>query len=243
MPHLAGAPMAKVCKYDGAEISVVKWEEYQCRKDAKTVKWFKIDNDIVIGSALYGMNCEHKWLFIYILSMTAKKMGKSFTWNSDYVEAVTGVKGPTQEQAIDLLIQKGTIQCNFNDTNVLESNISSTCLEREKERKKEEREEKESCERSFEPLAAAFAGDSFFEKTFTERSVTRQVQDSWVEAFPDIQWIRGEIAKALSWEASNPNRRKKNFGAFITRWLTKSWDQRKTNPGTGIDWSGFGGAA
>lgn len=63
--------------------------------------------------------------------------------------------------------------------------------------------------------------------TIQERDISTNVQKSWLEAFPEPEWIIGEIRKALAWEASNPRRRKKQFSKFMTSWLTRSWDSRK----------------
>ena len=74
-------------------------------------------------------------------------------------------------------------------------------------------------------------------KELQERRVTGKVQWQWNQTFPDPEWVLQQMNMALAWEASNPARKKKNFAAFITRWLTKAWDYRKTQPGSqGTNW-------
>lgn len=65
------------------------------------------------------------------------------------------------------------------------------------------------------------------EDAVKERGITEGVQKSWLQAFPDHEWIVSEIRKALAWEATNPKRRKKNFSAFMFKWMNYGWDRRK----------------
>ena len=90
-----------------------------------------------------------------------------------------------------------------------------------------QKKEEYSPERSVERIRAVAAYSSL-ETVFQERKVTEKIQLRWQAAFPDSEWVVEQINKALAWEDSNPTRRKKNFPAFITRWLTKGWDFRKT---------------
>lgn len=99
---------------------------------------------------------------------------------------------------------------------------------REEEIRLDKRREEDSGERFSQTPSAAIPDYSSLSETFLERKVDLKVQRSWAEAFPDREWVVAEIRKALAWELSNPTRRKKNFSAFITRWLTKGWDYRKT---------------
>lgn len=59
------------------------------------------------------------------------------------------------------------------------------------------------------------------------RNVKPELAISWLSAFPDSSWIVSEVRKALAWETANPKRFKRNFGAFMTNWMNKGWDQRR----------------
>lgn len=77
----------------------------------------------------------------------------------------------------------------------------------------------------------AVGGYTLLGSVFQERKITQDVQRRWQEAFPDTEWVVTTIQKALAWEAANPIRRKKNFAAFVTNWMNRDWDKRRT---TGI---------
>jgi hypothetical protein len=102
-------------------------------------------------------------------------------------------------------------------------------LLRIEENREEKRREEENVAPSVsaKPLAAAPADLDEIGHILSDRKVTVTLQHSWLEAFPDPLWIIAEIRKALAWEAANPARKKRNFGAFMTRWMSKGWDQRK----------------
>lgn len=61
--------------------------------------------------------------------------------------------------------------------------------------------------------------------------VKQSVQERWLAAYPDAQWVKQEILKALAWEAANPKKRSKDFGRFMTNWLSNGWERyRKSLP-------------
>lgn len=61
--------------------------------------------------------------------------------------------------------------------------------------------------------------------------VKRSVQERWLAAYADANWIKQELLKALAWEAANPRKRSKDFGRFMTNWLSNGWERyRKTIP-------------
>lgn len=88
--------------------------------------------------------------------------------------------------------------------------------------------EEDSPERSFEHSRTAIAELYQFSELFKQRGVSLEAQTGFLKAFPDLTWLIAEINKAVAWELANPTRRKKRFAAFLQRWFTKGWDQRKT---------------
>ena len=53
----------------------------------------------------------------------------------------------------------------------------------------------------------------------------------WKEAYPACD-IEIELKKMAVWLIENPTKRKKNYGSFIVRWLTKTQDRGGTKIGT-----------
>lgn len=90
------------------------------------------------------------------------------------------------------------------------------------------KEREESAERAPSAPLAALPDYQPIESVILERKVSEAVQRRWSEAFPDPQWVCEQVRKALVWEAAHPNRRKKNFAAFMSNWLGRDWDRRKT---------------
>ncbi len=62
-------------------------------------------------------------------------------------------------------------------------------------------------------------------------TVTQRTQDHWVEAYPDTEWLKTEISKAAAWVEANPKKRPKTYGAFLSNWFSRGWeDHRKRIP-------------
>lgn len=79
-------------------------------------------------------------------------------------------------------------------------------------------------------------GDDFVEDSL--RSVSQTAQRVWLKAYPDAEWIKSEILKAIAWLEVNPKRRPKSFARFMANWLSSGWEKYRktipTNPAPGI---------
>lgn len=98
--------MATESRYNGALIRVENWSKYNPRPDVYKPSWFRLDKDLALGSKLFGLNCEMKWLWICILSLACQSNGESFVWNADFIQAITGLCKKSQDQALDIFIEK-----------------------------------------------------------------------------------------------------------------------------------------
>lgn len=75
----------------------------------------------------------------------------------------------------------------------------------------------------------AFASDPVLIRLLA--SVRTRSQQSWIDAYPDIEWIGFEVKKARAWIEANPRKSPKSFARFVTGWLSRSWEfHRRTIP-------------
>ena len=195
-----------VGKYDGATVEVINWEKYNPRTDAKRPNWFRLENTLATGPGFHDLDCEQKWLWIVILSLVSQKNGESVEWKSSYVQALTGIKPKKQDETLEVFEKFVRLRVSRNVTS-RDSHATDTTDGRTDITDKTNY----SSERFEKPLEAVISCFQSLSETFRERSVTEKVQQSWIEAFPDSEWITEEIRKALAWELANPIRRKKNF--------------------------------
>jgi hypothetical protein len=56
---------------------------------------------------------------------------------------------------------------------------------------------------------------------------TQEMVDRWSAAFPAVD-VEREIIKANEWVATNPTKRKKNYGRFIVSWLSRAQERGGT---------------
>lgn len=54
------------------------------------------------------------------------------------------------------------------------------------------------------------------------------IQEKWLKLYPDVDWIKSELLKAEIWLGENGHKApKKNFGQFMTNWLSRGWEQHR----------------
>lgn len=62
-------------------------------------------------------------------------------------------------------------------------------------------------------------------------SVKNETQELWMQSYPDAEWIKTEVLKAVAWISVNTHKSPKRFDRFMTHWLSKGWETyRKTLP-------------
>lgn len=215
------------------------WQKINARKDVNNPSWFKFKHKFFEDSEFFEFSAEEKLCWVYFLCEASKKNADgTFILSIQHANHVANLSKTIITSAIKKLQRLKLV--TIRTLRERDADGTYTCSREEKRREEEIREEKDfSCQRSEETLPAAIANYSSLESVFQERRVSIQIQERWTQAFPDTEWVCNEIQKALAWEASNPTRKKKNFAAFITRWLTKGWDYRKTQSvsGNGIEWN------
>ena len=132
-----------MAKYDGATIEVVKWSVYNPRTDSKKPSWFRFENDLAIGSAFFGLDCEQKWLWVFILSLVSKANGDPITWNTAYCQQLTGIESKKQDETIEvfekfvrLRVSRNVTRSSTSATRPLRTNETNETNERGGHKKK-----------------------------------------------------------------------------------------------------------
>lgn len=206
------------------KIKIIGWDKINARKDVENPTWFKFKHKFFEDTEFFGFTDSEKLCWIYMLCEASKKNnGGEFTLFTTHAEKIATIVQSTVNSTIKKLHKLQIIE--FRTSRGRHADVTSACS-RQEEKREEKRREEESCEGSPNPAAAIVGFESLVE-IFLERKVGTKIQEGWLGAFPDSEWICSEIRKALAWELSNPGRRKKNFSAFVTRWLTKGWDHRR----------------
>lgn len=84
-------------------IQVLNWDEYQTRKDLKTMSWFRLESNLPEHEAFFNLSNDGKWFFIYLLCLCAKKSTGNIKVKLDYLEHYSQVKKDTIIKALDIM--------------------------------------------------------------------------------------------------------------------------------------------
>jgi len=60
-------------------------------------------------------------------------------------------------------------------------------------------------------------------------NVPARAQEAWIRAYPDIEWLGGEIRKAYAWCESNPKRAPKQVARFLANWFSRAYEAHRKN--------------
>lgn len=96
-------------------IRFINWEKYNPRKELKSLSWLRLDADIGFSESLFGLNAESKWLWIFLLSYSAKKNSDTIHIDLDYINYHSSVKKENIFKYVELFISKGLVELNQID--------------------------------------------------------------------------------------------------------------------------------
>lgn len=139
-----------------------------------------------------------------------------------------------------------TIQCNAIQFNAMQSNsIQNNTKQNNSKKEKEESAEVENASRAATQLALI---EKSKEEIHTPRlskahprgvivdfdscdicrhrleKVTHDLQHAWLKTYPGVEWVEQEIKRADVWIKSNPKKEPKEFGRFMSNWLSRSFE-------------------
>jgi hypothetical protein len=203
------------------------WDKYNKRqKDIRRPFWFAMSNEIFLDPFYSDLNDQERQAFLWLLCEASRqnKYGE-LDVSSKLFSQITGYKTSVLDAVIDKLLKSGAAAGWRQDGGKI-----ATATEHNKTEHNKTEQDKKLLAQTDESASLSYPNEYLeISDVFDQRKVKAKITCSWVEAYPDSEWVMQEIRKALAWEVSNPQRRKKDFGRFMTNWLSRSWDSRKSH--------------
>jgi hypothetical protein len=204
-------------------LKLKNWDKYNKRqKDIRRPLWFAMSNEIFLDPFYSELSDQERQAFLWILCEASRqnKYGEVEVSERLFCQ-ITGYKRSVLDSTLAKLLKSGVAAGARQDgggiaTATIHNNTIQDITRQDKRIARTDESSSQHPECYFE-----------MSDVFDQRGVKAAITCSWVEAFPEPSWVMQEIRKALSWEVSNPGRRKKDFGRFMTNWLTRSWDSRR----------------
>ena len=98
------------------QIEVLNWDKFQPRKDLKSLKWFRLEADLIFSQSLFGLTPAEKWFFIFILSSCAKHNSNILKLDVCYAHHNSGLSEKDILNAIENLQKNQLI--NYTPVNI-----------------------------------------------------------------------------------------------------------------------------
>lgn len=98
---------------DKIVITVNKWNDYQTRKDLKTMAWFRVESCLPEHPAFFELSANGKWFFIFILCLCAKRSEETVETTLNYLEHYSKVPREDILAALKTLNEHGLVKHDF----------------------------------------------------------------------------------------------------------------------------------
>lgn len=205
-------------------VKINKWDNYNQRnKDYKKAWWFSLSNTILEDPDMYILSAEELKAWIYVLCQASRKKSNEIWVEKIHAERACNVKWSSFLSMIDTLSKKSIISTSCQD---LASNRPASGQHRTEQNNTEQNNnyfcsELENPFRTLEEFTK-------FKKLLVK--VKKEVQEGWIKAYQDAEWLKMELGKAEVWLSANPKKKPKGDGSrFLTNWLARGWESyRKT---------------
>ena len=209
-------------------IEIINWEKYNPRKDIKASTWMRVQNSLFENHEFFDLTHSEICFWLYLMSIASKKQSGTVILVRSHAIAI----GRFTDKVIDSSIQKLiNINCvSIRNAHVTDSKQGGTLPDLTgPDLTGPDLTGTDTLALDKSTAVASHHSVEFDQvlAVFGSRGIKPNLSSSWLIAFPEPDWIIQEINKAISWENANPRSRKKNFGRFVTNWLTRGWDSRK----------------
>lgn len=227
---------------DLIRIRIPKWERFNPRADRANHTWFRLENDFLEHRKVFHLSDVQIVLFLNLASIASKEGRPEFETRVSYLSALRKKKPAQIRNYLEILAASELIEVEYADAEPAESRQddgkepASRLTTLRNVTIRNERKEKESGEPARAaaphvappvPVIPELSEPEFVAQELRSRGVKPALQKTWIDAYPDLAWVRSEIGKAITWEAANPHKRKKDFGRFMTNWLARGWDRSR----------------
>lgn len=214
----------------GFKVCILGWAKINARKDVENPSWFKFKHKFFSDTEFYDFSDSEKVCWLYMLCEASKKNDDgNFVLNVTHAQNVANISAETIRSTLKKLEHLRIV--TFSASRRRHVGVTSAGVRQEKSREEKIREEERRGEESASdtpPALGPFADDERLTEVFADREVSVAAQWAWVEAFPEKEWIREQVFRALAWEEANPHKRKKHFARFISNWLARGWDDHRS---------------
>lgn len=227
------------------KITILNWGEYN-PKHKKSFKKLMIPNNFAQDAKLNAMPVTHRWMWLVLLLTCSDYSNDTVELSERQVRAML-----ESSKSIDSVLDR------LQSFQLLRYEKYALSKENRKEDKRIEKKEYNRCggenvetkepEKLVPKLVSTPARKSsprgcindFLICNISEellKNVTSSLQNAWLSAYPNPEWICHEIRKANAWCEANPKKRPKDFGRFMNTWLNNGFEQYRkgiaTNKGS-----------
>lgn len=213
------------------EFEIVKWEDYNPRKDRRGHTWFRLENKIASEPKFHGLTAAQRWVAVCLFAEVSQSHGNSTRLIVAAFADLVKVKESEVKKVLAHLELFGVVRINPGNQPVTTGDRAGDTRRDETDETRRTNETVSSEQGALAPELAAALGQEQGEalrEAFGRRGVSVEIQKNWLLAYPDPEWVARESLKAINWEIQNPKKRKKNFPQFVSNWLSRDWDKHTT---------------
>ncbi len=199
-------------------IRIKNWETYQHYKD-RNPPWIKLHRELITSETWVSLNDAGRVLAISIMLLAAAS-GNRIKDDLNYIKRVAYLHDVPN---LSPLFKIGFIE-RIDEIEKVDSTSEQLHTNARPEGETEESREEEK-EESLKKDSSSRGAEIFFDREAARfTGITDQKIELWGSAYPALN-LQQEISKATAWLMENPKNKKKNYGKFLTGWMSRAQER------------------
>lgn len=225
------------------EIEIVNWDKHQPkRKDVKHSSWFKVSNYLFEDAVIAQLIPSEFMVWMFLLTVASKMNHSCVRVSTQLIRSRCRVRTHLIHSTISVLEQYQMVKVVSRNVHEPLDKIRREEIRREEKRGEETTEPKKQAQLDLvakhqneikkpsnrpskaRPHGAIVEFQNCSECVSLLSDTTHEIQKAWLNTYPGIEWVEQEIKRADVWIKSNPNKKPKVFGRFMSAWLSRSFE-------------------
>lgn len=210
-------------------IEIIKWNDYNPRKDLKSTSWFRVQNTFWQDHKFFELTNDGKMVWIALLSTASQEQESTIDINPGLVAAILRMKTEDVILAIEILQE---LQCvHVLDTQTLRGRDVDVPLQNRTEHNEQNKTEQKNSSTS--QKRGRFNATSLLDAL---NSLPQSTIDHWVEMYPDKAFRDRTLKKCFHYyDQQHPRKKPKTVQGWSGKfgyWLDKDWGKSVAKPKT-----------
>jgi len=213
------------------ELTILKWNKYNPRKDIKHPSWFALSNRFLEDPDLFGFEPIDLKAMLYLFCQASQRNSPDITVNFSHAERVCLIKSKNLKAAIEKLSKIGAVRIRTDHERArTQTSRDTTDNTLQTIQDTTGQNTITAVSETSEPAAVETGNWNEFVSPKSEseliRALPKETLERWAKLHPDAEFLNRELIKAFGYYQTNPKKcphSRRGWANALSSWFERGW--------------------